>query len=64
MKYQVSNTREESVVVDGLGVLSAHQTLEIDHDSETDRQFFGMRGLTLAQAGLPAGVEVLIDLDA
>lgn len=53
--YEVTNTREETVTVDGLGVLPPGVTVV---DQEQAASFAHMRGLTLAQAGMPEGVKV------
>jgi hypothetical protein len=58
LTYEVSNTGEKSVTVDGLGVLSAGQTMIVS--DEARKQFENTRGLTLAQARMPEGVAVTV----
>lgn len=57
LTYTVKNTREETVTVDGLGVLPPGVT---EVTKEQADSFKHMRGLTLAQAGMPKGVEVTV----
>ena len=56
MRYLLASRREEPVTVDGLGVLQPGVVKEVTDDEAA--LFFLGRGLTLAQAGLPEGVEV------
>lgn len=56
--YVVENTSEESVVIDGLGVLPPKTTMEIARDGERAENFKTMRGLALHLCSMPAGVEI------
>lgn len=56
LTYTVSNTGEESVTVDGLGVLSPGQ-VRVVKEQEAEA-FRNTRGLSLAQARMPKGVSV------
>lgn len=61
MKYQLASRREEAVTVDGLGVLQPGEERVV---TEQEAEAFKLqRGLSLAQAGLPEGVEVTIVFD-
>jgi len=57
MLYELVNTRKETVTVDGLGVLPPGATVV---DEVRAENFRNSRGLTLAQAGMPKGVEVTV----
>jgi len=60
MKFVVTNTSDVSVTVDGLGVLEPGASLDVDEDMQA--AYLHLRGLPLALAGLPAGVEKVVDL--
>lgn len=60
MKYQLASRREETVTIDGLGVLQPDEVKDVT-DLEAEN-FFRSRGLTLAQVRLPEGVEVTVVL--
>lgn len=58
LAYAVTNTREESVVIDGLGVLPPKSdTLLSPQQAEG---FKHARGLNINQVHLPDGVEVSV----
>lgn len=59
LTYEVSNTGEKSVTVDGLGVLSPGQIMIVG--VEAAKQFENSRGLSLAQATMPEGVKVFVE---
>jgi hypothetical protein len=62
MKFQLASRREEAVTVDGLGVLQPGEIRDVtEQEAEAFRVF---RGLSLAQAGLPKGVDVTVMLVA
>ena len=56
--YEVTNTREEAVTVDGLDVLPPKSTTSYNYKAAED--FEQMRGLKLNQGNLPEGVELTI----
>ena len=57
-KYAVNNTREESVTVDGLGVIPPQTTCYFDETAAEAFKF--VRGLSIVQAAVPEGVEVSV----
>lgn len=66
MKHKLTSHREDSVTVDGLGVLSpateeGPSVMMVDDDAA--RMFYHLRGLPLAQAYLLEGVELSIVLE-
>lgn len=58
IRYAVDNTSEETVVIDGLGVIPPKT--EIEFSEERIRHFELMRGLTLTQVHVPETVAVTI----
>lgn len=60
LRYEVTNTREESVTVDGLGVLPPKSTQEFDEVA--GENFRLVRGMSLVLAGLPQGVELSVQI--
>lgn len=65
MHYELTNTREEEVTVDGLGVLPSARRDEksgellptvIKFDEESSQRFARDRGIQLTSAYLPEGV--------
>jgi hypothetical protein len=58
IRYEVENTLEESVTIDGLGVLPPKSTTVINPDAVANFHF--SRGLHLSQVNLPKGVEVTL----
>jgi hypothetical protein len=61
IKYVVENTTEESVTVDGLGVLLPKESLDVG--PEVADEFAFVRGLKLTQVHLPVGVELSVAVD-
>lgn len=57
-EYEVTNTREEAVTVDGLDVLPPGVTT--CYTQEDADVFKHLRGLSLTTANVPEGVEVTI----
>lgn len=64
MKFLVESYRDDSVVIEGLGVLPP-ATEEGPSSIETDGVMFKhTRGLTPAQVTLPEGVEVTVVIES
>lgn len=66
MQYWLASQRDEAVTVEGLGVLppAAQEGPSVTVVGEVAAEHFRLaRGLTLAQAKLPDGVEVAVVLD-
>lgn len=57
-EYEVTNTREEAVTVDGLDVLPPDSTTSYTQKDADNFEF--MRGLKLVSGNMPEGVEVTI----
>lgn len=60
MKYVLTSVREDTAVIDGLGVIAAGEILEVD--AQAAEAFRHNRGLALAQVDLPEGVRLHIDI--
>lgn len=60
IKYVVENTTEESVTVDGLGVLLPKGVMEVS--KEAADVFEHLRGLKPTQVHLPVGVELYVEV--
>lgn len=58
MHYELKNTTDQQVIVDGYGALAANSTAKVTQ-AEAD-SFRAQRGLHISQAYLPKGVEVAI----
>lgn len=62
MHYTLTSRREDSVTIDGLGVLAPGETLQVDEGAA--EAFKLQRGLSLAQATMPEGVDAVVVLGA
>ena len=60
VRYEVENTLEESVTIDGLGVLPPKSSTVVNYLQAEN--FRSMRGLNLTQVRLPEGVEIQISV--
>lgn len=61
MHYELKNTNDRQVIVDGYGALAASSTTNVTQ-AEADN-FRAQRGLHIGQAHMPKGVEVSIVLE-
>lgn len=60
LRYEVVNTSEESVVIDGLGVIPPKTTASYDEEAAKGFQF--TRGLPLTQVRMPEGAKLYVEV--
>lgn len=62
IRYVVENTSEESVVIDGLGVIPPKT--EMSYDDQAVKSFEYIRGLLLTQVRMPDGAVLSVEVTA